>query len=75
VLKISGNALILDTPDRDLKYHHLFLLLTSTHTLPAWQHGDQNWANFRLLGDCLLGVVLVKITEVVKIIGLLFPRY
>jgi hypothetical protein len=28
-----------------------------------------------ILGDCFLLVLLVKITEVAKIIGILFPRY
>jgi membrane protein required for beta-lactamase induction len=34
--------------------------------------GWLDWANFRLLGDCLLGGVCLKITEVAQIFGLLF---
>jgi hypothetical protein len=34
--------------------------------------GDQNWANFRLLGNCFLWAVFLKITDVAQILGLLF---
>jgi hypothetical protein len=39
----------------------------------AWDQGDQVWANFGLLGD-FLWVVLLKITEAARMIGLLFPK-
>jgi hypothetical protein len=54
--------------------------LTASASCDAWKQGDQigrmlaYWANFPLLGDCLLLAVFWKITEVVRIWGYLFPR-
>jgi hypothetical protein len=35
--------------------------------------GDQIWPNFRLFGNCLMAVLL-KMTELAKLFGLLFPQ-
>jgi hypothetical protein len=46
-----------------------FISFRLQYTLQA---GWPDWANFRLLGDCLLWVVFVKIAEIAQLIGQLF---
>jgi hypothetical protein len=48
-----------------------FISFRLQYTLQA---GWPDWANFRLLGDCLLWVVFVKIAEIAQLIGQLFGR-
>jgi hypothetical protein len=43
-------------------------------TLQRTETGWPDWVNFRLLGDCFLWIVFVKIAEVAQTMGLLFPR-
>jgi hypothetical protein len=41
-------------------------------TAGALQPGRPYWANFRILGDCLIWAYFLKISEVAHIFGLLF---
>jgi hypothetical protein len=48
------------------------LVKASSGALPWCQTGWQDWPIFRLLGDCLLRLVFLKITKIAQIVGLLY---
>jgi hypothetical protein len=39
-----------------------------------WAPGWPDWANFRLLGDCLLWIGFLKVTEAAELFGLLITK-
>jgi hypothetical protein len=57
-----------------LDFFHKILPTKKTIIASAWhqQAGWPEWANFRLLGDCLLWAVFLKFTDVAHVFGLRF---